>query len=149
MFIINIHSKGSFPSCELSNFAPHPFHMDGVEIYSMEGFLQSLKFPDKEEQRKICMLSGRDAKTKGLHQKWKDDLFWNGSRYKRKSYEYRVLIERAYRNMLSNEDFRRALKVTRYKLLVHTIGKINRSKTVLTSWEFCILLMKLRKELFH
>jgi predicted NAD-dependent protein-ADP-ribosyltransferase YbiA (DUF1768 family) len=45
---MDIGSGSGFPSAALSNFAPHPFVIDGVECNSMEGFLQSLKFSNPE-----------------------------------------------------------------------------------------------------
>ena len=36
---MDIGSGSSYPSCALSNFAPHKFIYDGVECASMEGFL--------------------------------------------------------------------------------------------------------------
>lgn len=36
---MDIGSGSGYPSSTLSNFAPHPFVMDGVECNSMEGFL--------------------------------------------------------------------------------------------------------------
>jgi predicted NAD-dependent protein-ADP-ribosyltransferase YbiA (DUF1768 family) len=41
---MDIGSGNGYPGASLSNFAPHPFTIDGVECASMEGFLQSLKF---------------------------------------------------------------------------------------------------------
>jgi hypothetical protein len=41
---MDIRSGKDYLASALSNFAPHPFVLDGVEIASMEGFLQSLKF---------------------------------------------------------------------------------------------------------
>jgi len=41
---MNIGSGNGYPSSALSNFAAHPFVIDGVHCASMEGFLQSLKF---------------------------------------------------------------------------------------------------------
>lgn len=40
---LDIHSGHDYPSGALSNFAPHPFVLDGVECASMEGFLQALE----------------------------------------------------------------------------------------------------------
>ncbi len=55
--IINIHSKGEYPSCALSNFAEHEFCIDNVKCISMKGFLQSLKFKSVKKQKKACLLS--------------------------------------------------------------------------------------------
>ncbi len=38
---MDIASKSGYPASALSNFAPHPFELDGVKIASMEGFLHS------------------------------------------------------------------------------------------------------------
>ena len=38
---LDIGSGKDYPSNALSNFAPHPFVIDGVECNSMEGKLQS------------------------------------------------------------------------------------------------------------
>ena len=39
----------------------------------MGGFLQSLKFQDKEMQKYICTLVGKKAKFKGAKKNWKKD----------------------------------------------------------------------------
>lgn len=36
--VVDIHSRGSWPSNELSNFTYHPFIMDNQEFASIEGF---------------------------------------------------------------------------------------------------------------
>ena len=63
--MIDIYSKADYPSCELSNFAEHPFELDGIHIASMEGFLQSLKYMMVEKQKCVCCLSDEDAKKAG------------------------------------------------------------------------------------
>ena len=62
---MNIGAGTGYPSGALSNFAPHPFVIDGVECASMEGFLQSLKFKEPEMQKHVCLLVGKAAKFKG------------------------------------------------------------------------------------
>jgi hypothetical protein len=62
--IMDIGSGNAYPSNALSNFAPHPFEIDGVKCNSMEGFLQSLKFESKEMQEYVCTLVGYSAKKK-------------------------------------------------------------------------------------
>ena len=54
---MDIGSGAGFPAGTLSNFAPHPFVIDGVQCNSMEGFLQSLKFKDAEMQKSVCLLA--------------------------------------------------------------------------------------------
>lgn len=70
---LDIGSGKDYPSNALSNFAPHPFIIDGVECNSMEGFLQSLKFKEPEMQKEVCKLVGKAAKFKGKKKKWWQD----------------------------------------------------------------------------
>jgi hypothetical protein len=51
---MDIGAKYKYPASSLSNFAGHIFVLDGVEIWSMEGFLQSLKFKDANVQAEVC-----------------------------------------------------------------------------------------------
>ncbi len=144
---LNIYSKGKYPANELSNFAAHEFDFQGFEkIPSMESFLQSLKYSDIDEQIHVLYLNARDAKKTGTNMKWHRYLYWNNCVYDRNSKEYIKLIEQAYRALLSNDNFKKALIDSKGKILIHTIGKIRRSKTVLTSWEFCYILWKLRRQ---
>lgn len=62
---MDIGSGAPWPSCALSNFAPHEFVIDGIRCSSMEGFLQSLKFKSPEMQEHVCTLVGKAAKFKG------------------------------------------------------------------------------------
>ena len=64
---MEIKSSNKYPSCALSNFAPHPFVLDGVECKSMIGFLQSLKFESQDMQKYVCTLVGMAAKKKGMN----------------------------------------------------------------------------------
>ena len=142
---MDIGSGNGYPSSALSNFAPHPFVLDGVEIASMEGFLQSLKFKNEEMQRYVCTLVGKAAKYKGKDKKWwkTQTLYWQGKEYQRESEEYQILLNRAYNALFQNEGFKKALLSTT-GILTHSIGKNDETKTVLTQAEFCGRLMKLR-----
>lgn len=142
---MDIGSGNGYPSSALSNFAPHPFALDGIEIASMEGFLQSLKFKNIDMQKYVCSLVGRTAKFKGKEKKWwkNQTLYWQGKEYKRDSKDYQILLNRAYNALYQNESFKKALHSTS-GILSHSIGKNDESKTVLTQAEFCGRLMKLR-----
>jgi len=143
---MDIGSGSGYPASALSNFAPHPFEIDGVQCNSMEGFLQSLKFESVEMQRYVCTLVGKAAKFKGKKKKWyqKQELYWNGETYKRDSTAYQNLLNRAYNKLFENEGFRRALQATNGANLEHSIGKNKSSETVLTRQEFCSRLTYLR-----
>lgn len=111
--MIDIYSKADYLACELSNFEVHPFLMDGVEILSMEGFLQSLKYVNPSKQKKICKLPGKEAKQQGKRKFiWRigQVVYWQGKEIDLLSDEYQVLLDRAYDAMHEQSaDFRRAL----------------------------------------
>ena len=146
---MDIGSGSGFPSATLSNFAPHPFVIDGVECNSMEGFLQSLKFSNPEMQKEVCKLVGKAAKFKGKKKKWwrTQILHWQGTEIPRDSQEYQDLLDRAFNALAQNSGFRAALLATGNSVLTHSIGKNKITETVLTRQEFCSRLMKIREEI--
>ena len=146
---MDIGSGNTYPSCALSNFAPHPFVIDGVLCNSMEGFLQSLKFESIEMQKYVCTIVGKAAKFKSKDKKWwkKQELYWQGTAMKRDSEEYQRLLDRAYDALFENSGFRKALEASKDCSLSHSIGKNDKSKTVLTTKEFISRLLRLRSKL--
>ena len=142
---MDIRSGKTYPSCSLSNFAPHPFEIDGVECNSMEGFLQSLKFKNPDMQVEVCKLVGYAAKQKGRNKKnWDGALWWRGEEIDRFAPEYQELLDRAYEALSKNNKFRKALLATGNAVLTHSIGRRKQSDTILTKNEFCERLMWLR-----
>lgn len=146
---MDIGSGSGFPNATLSNFAPHPFIIDGVECNSMEGFLQSLKFSNPEMQKEVCKLVGKAAKFKGKKKKWwrTQTLYWQGIEISRDSQEYQDLLDRAFDALTQNSSFRAALLATGNSVLTHSIGKTKITETVLTRQEFCSRLTKIRERL--
>lgn len=146
---MDIGSGTGWPSAALSNFAPHPFVIDGVECASMEGFLQSLKFKEPAMQAEVCKLVGKAAKFKGKKKKWwkTQTLYWNGVEYARDSQEYQELLDRAFDALAQNTGFQKALLATNNSTLTHSIGKSKEQETVLTKQEFCSRLMRIRNTL--
>lgn len=147
---MDIGSGKGYPAAALSNFAPHPFTLDGVEINSMEGFLQALKFDQKHIQVEVCKLVGKAAKFRGKkrNKNWQrvQKLWWNGYEIDRHGDEYQNLLDRAYMAMLKDSvSFRMALMSSRNAVLTHSIGRNNPKETVLTQTEFCSRLTKMRK----
>ena len=150
--MIDIHSKGKYPSDALSNFAAYEFMVDGIPCASMEGFLQSLKFMRISKQKQVCRLVGKEAKNapgrlRNLRWKLTQNLYWNGVRYKRDSAEYQKLIAKAYDALYENADFRVALESTQNLELCHSIGGQDFGRTVLTEAEFIRQLYRLRSKL--
>lgn len=143
---MDIGSGTGYPSAALSNFAPHPFEIDGVLCNSMEGFLQSLKFSNPDMQAEVCKLVGKQAKFKGKKKKWwkTQTLWWRGVEIKRDSAEYQNLLDRAFYALSQNEGFKKALIATGNATLTHSMGKNDPRATVLTRQEFCSRLTKIR-----
>ena len=143
---MDIGSGNKYPSNSLSNFAPHPFEMDGVQCNSFEGFIQSLKFKSIEMQEEVCKLVGYIAKKKGRNKNWQrtQTLYWRGKEIKRDSQEYQDLLDKAFTELFKNTKFRKALEATGNAKLTHSIGRSNQNETVLTNSEFCSRLTKLR-----
>ena len=144
---MDIGSGNGWPSSALSNFAPHPFVLDGVEVSSMEGFLQALKSPYPEVQREICKLVGLAAKRRGRKLKWQKTgkLYWLGKEVDRYGAEYQALLDHAYSQLFAqSEGFRKALGACNGVVFRHSIGKGKESETVLTTSEFCGRLSRLR-----
>lgn len=146
--LIDIHSKKPYPSCSLSNFAAHYFILDQVPIKSIEGMLQSLKAPP-EGQLSVCQMDGRTAKEYGAAIRWQDNggiFHWQGTYFGRYSKEYWLFLIRAYDTLAdANADYAQALLDTVHSLLWHSIGKLSRHKTCLTTLEFICLLYRERR----
>lgn len=136
-------------AARLSNFAPHPFVVDGIPCNSMEGFLQSLKFKNPEMQKEVCKLVGLKAKFKGKKKKWWRDqtLWWRGNPIDRHSSEYQGLLDMAFDALAENSKFQKTLLSTGNAVFTHSIGKNDESKTVLTTREFVSRLTRIRKRL--
>jgi len=105
-----------------------------------------LKQNDKNKQRQICQMKGKNAK-KMTSTGWQTDqiVWWKGVAIDRQSNEYKQLVRRAYQAMFGqNERFRTALMSTRGQRLFHSRGESNPFKTILTEDELCTILTELR-----
>lgn len=149
--ILDIGSGNAYPANALSNFAPHPFEIDGVKCNSMEGFLQSLKFKDIPMQEHVCTLVGRQAKFKGKPKKWwqTQTLWWKGVEIDRHSKDYQILLDRAYAALAANTGFQKALLASGNAVLTHRMGKSDTHHTILTEREFVSRLTKIREVLMN
>lgn len=143
---MDIWSNGEYPADVLSNLCSNGFRFDGMVCGSMEGFLQSLKQKDKDKQRQICSMKGKNAK-KMTSTGWQKDqiVWWKGNPIDRQSEYYNNFINAAYQEMFEqNERFRTALMSTRGMMLYHSRGEKNSFKTILTEQELCRILTDLR-----
>ncbi len=151
-------------SAPLSNLYPHKFilygfyptsHLTELQITcpSMESFLQGLKIQDRDLQNIFMRnYSGTDAcKMSATLNDWKDSqtLWFNGVPYDRYSDEYTELITRAYDALFETNEVFRDIVLPKFKgkILIYSIGKDDRSDTVLTEAEFRYQLNRLIKRL--
>lgn len=142
---------GVSPWEDLSNFEPHGFIFRGTPCASMEGLLQSLKFPILKKQERVRALSGTRAKFIGKKKKWYLDqkLYWLDTIIDRHSSTYTQLIEEAFLALYKqNKFFRDRLNSTASAELTHSHGKSDPRRTILTESEFVRVLTKIRHSKF-
>lgn len=137
--VIDIKYKDAYPADVLSNLYPNSFIIDGVRCVSMESFLQSLKFRSEKKQIEICAKQGKDAiKAAKRKRMWKHtgNVYWKGKKMNRTGKCFEWLIDHAYDELFKNPIFFTALRRSKGKTLIHTVGTADRKKTLLTKWEF-------------
>lgn len=145
---LDIKWKNPYPANVLSNFYPNAFVIDGVYCASMEGFLQSLKYRNVNEQIKVCGLTDISAKKAGAKKSlWKltGNLYWQGKRYGRGSRKFDELRFKAFLALAENFNFIKALEDARGKVFTHSCGKWGKRRTILTKKEFLKYLERIRK----
>lgn len=142
----NITPIGRHPEDILSNLCGNDFCFDDVQCRCMEGFLQSLKYQDEEQQRKVCLMNGTDAR-QDSNSTWEKSqiLWWKGRPIKRQSSEFRRLVRKVYESMYEwSARFRDILMSTEGKELRYNSGQNDSHKSILTDKEFCKILTDLR-----
>lgn len=108
--------------------------------------MQSLKYRDHTEQRRICAMPGKEAK-RMTNSDWQktQTVWWCSRTVHRQDSEFLYLVRQAYDAMLSqNNTFREALMSTKGKTLFHSNGENDPKKTILTEKEFCSILTEIR-----
>lgn len=147
--VVDVGNESDERGRSLSNFEPYDFTFRDVKCASMEGLLQSLKFSDPVKQKEICALSGKSAKFKGKKKKWYKDqmLYWNGEPFSRHSETYRLLLFEAFNAISRNTEFMEKLIETEGAKLIHSMGKSDPTRTILTEQELCIHLERIRDEI--
>jgi len=132
----------------LSNFQARPFVFDGVNCGGMEGLLQALKCPDTEHQKKLCSLSGKEAKKAGReYDSWKElqTLGFMGDTFKRCSRGYIIFITRAYDALYAQDPtLKDDLLALGNAQIWHSIGNPDMRNTTLTEVEMMFQMERLR-----
>ena len=149
-WLVDIKSGKPYPASALSNFAPHPFVLRGIDVASMEGFLQGLKFKSPDMQKEIFKKVGIGAKRAGRGKNWQrtQTLWFQGEAIKRDSQQYQDLLDEAYNALFDqNTKAKNALLASQNAVLKHSVGHTKVNETVLTRKEFCSRLMKIRNRI--
>lgn len=152
--VVDIGFNAQYPGNLLSNFAAHQMLFDGVSCACVEGLIQALKFEDCEQQVFVCSLAGKLAEMRGSDRNnvWQatQTLWWKGVPMARSSVDYQEFLDRIFFTLFDqSEEFKRALAKTGRRILTHSIGKHDPSKTVLTEHELVSRLIFLRKYLLQ
>lgn len=130
--------KGSLSKL-LSNLYPYEFDFRKFHLRSIESFFQAIKFNNPAIQQMVFVYSGTDAYhiQMASSYNWKETgyIYWQGQAIKRDSEEYDLLVDEVYISALQNPLYRQAVKNTT-KPIIHSIGKLLKSETVFTRYEF-------------
>lgn len=148
---VDIGSKAKWPVYVLSNSYSNPFEIDGVKCRSMENFLQSLTCCDEAEQLSLCCSDKTPAAICADNPNADSTrLFWHGKSFDRRSGDYRRLLNRAYWSMFDQcPEFREALAATGRRRLYHSSGMADVNDAMITTDEFCNILMWLRQRIVY
>lgn len=166
---LNVGSKEADPAAKLlSNFSHTPFTLDGQRYESTEAFIQSLKFPDPEDQKRVAALYGFEAKKAGKEARREVIdastgeptgyvVTYHDIQIPYKSPEHYGLIERAIRAKIEqNPQVKRALVGVWHsdrRKITHTLTRkdgteiIEPPTTSLPAEVFTAILMKVRHEM--
>lgn len=126
---INITRSSPAPYAEISNLAATPFLLDGEVYGSVEGFWQSLKFPDEKDRRRVGALDGGRAKKNGDTAPPAGLTFdYQGQTIVTGTHGHWTLMKRAcLAKFEQDERARRALMATGERPLTHRVPKDSRT----------------------
>lgn len=151
--IVNIGLKGeSETEHQLSNFAQTPFDLDGIHYESVEGFWQSIKFPEGSADRvRTAGLIGGEAKKTGKRTGGINTIEYQGQTVVVGSPEHHELMKRAIRAKLEqNPNVLKLLLNTGDEQITHVLktpdGKILPDSKTIPGVIFSKILMDLREE---
>jgi len=135
---------------QISNLQPRKFIFpvdEERQCGSIEGSLQALKFQDPEEQRRVCLLSGKEAQHSGQGIEWsKKRMLYDskGNPMYRSGPEFKKYIEAMYD--AASPSLMLDLLKTGHADLRHSIGKSHQYRTVITEIAVLYHLYRLRAQ---
>ena len=123
----------------LSNLFPYEFEFKGFRVQSIESCFQALKFQNPDIQKLVFEYSGVNAYhlqgASDYHWQESGKLYWQGCAIDRYGEEYEAFIDELYISAAQNPFYRQSLKNAN-KPLIHSIGKLLKSETTFTRYEF-------------
>ncbi len=129
----------------ISNLAPSPFVLNGKLYASVEGFWQSMKFPEGDRRQAVTQLWGDDAKRAGAKAPPIGQVSLAGQVYPVGGSEHRDLILRACRAKFdANPPARAALLATGDRPLTH---KVRHDSKTIPGVVLAEMWMRIRREL--
>jgi hypothetical protein len=139
-------------AASLSNLFPYNFDFRGYKVKSVEGVLQALKHKDIKEQQLIFNYAGKDAyhvRASSFNDDWREMgyLYFDGKQIDRFDIPYQNLLNELYLAVGSNPLFASTLKHTGKRELLHSIGILNPTETILTPREYIERLKIIREAL--
>jgi predicted NAD-dependent protein-ADP-ribosyltransferase YbiA (DUF1768 family) len=122
---IQVSSKVADPAIRaISNFAHTPFHLDGHDYASVEGFWQGLKFADETERRHVAGLWGKQAMLAGKEKGYGATVSYAGEEVAVGTWRHWRLMERACRAKFGQHlEARAALLATGERPLIHRVRR--------------------------
>ncbi len=126
--IINIGSReGTEIEDLLSNFAHTPFELDGVHYESVEGFWQSIKFPESSKERiETAGLVGGKAKRAGKLRADIKEIEYQGQTIEVGSPQHHELMKKAIRaKLVQNPRVLELLLETKNRPITHILKNKN------------------------
>ncbi len=141
---INVGYKLKGPSSKvLSNLFPYEFVFRGKHLNGIETFFQGIKIKNKNTQEYVFKYSGLDSNNikAASDFDWKGSgiVYWQGKEIKRDSDEYDNIVDELYISAIQNPLYRNVLKNIN-KPIIHSMGEVDKKKTVFTRYEFEFML---------
>jgi predicted NAD-dependent protein-ADP-ribosyltransferase YbiA (DUF1768 family) len=125
---VNITSRSPGTLKLVSNFAPTPFALDGLDYGSVEAFWQGLKFPDEALRRALAPLYGSRAKDEGFRAPASDEIVYRGATVRIGTWDHWQLMQRACDAKFDQHaEARAALLSTGSRPLVHQMKRDSRT----------------------
>lgn len=153
MQVLNIGSRSTdWRAKKINNFPRYPFVLDDQLLDSVEGFIQGIKLPPENPNRKIAFASvGIEAKRIGRQARsivrFTKCVWWKEKEIGYRSQEHFDLIERAIRAKFEqNPKAMKALLATAGMKLTHDLGHPESAHTSLPAKVFCEILTRIREE---